>query len=101
MADSGFGELVRTSSDRDGDAAAYEDGYRRVMREMAWVRARGWAPSERQITVALMEAMKVYATARSGKFVGGQRPEWLHGRAEALRTLLHQGLGALPESEDE
>jgi hypothetical protein len=97
MADSDSGERGDIAPDSDSDASAYADGYRRVMREMAWVRARGWAPTERQITVALMQAMKVYATARSGKFVSGQRPEWLHGRADALRALLRQDAGAPPE----
>lgn len=97
MADNGYGELVGISPGRDSDESAYADGYRRAMREMAWVRSRGWTPTERQITVALMQAMKVYATARSGKFVSGQRPEWLHGRADALRALLRQGAGAPPE----
>ncbi len=78
------------------DESAYRDGYTRLMREVAWARERGWAPTERQIVAGLMRTMKVYTAARGGKFVSGQHPEWLRGRADALRELLRQGVGATP-----
>jgi hypothetical protein len=74
-------------STAEADVDAYAAGYRRVMSEITWVRSRGWMPTERQ---PLMQIMRVYSAARGGKFVGGQRPEWLHGRADALRDLLRQ-----------
>ncbi|HEV2456867.1 MAG TPA: hypothetical protein VGS80_00760 [Ktedonobacterales bacterium] len=79
-----------------GDETAYREGYARVMREMSWARAHGFEPSEREIVLALMQAMKVYGTVRGGKSIGGRRPEWLHGRADALRALLRNGVGAMP-----
>lgn len=97
MAESDFGDVARLPADAESDAAAYADGYHRVMRELDWARTRGWVPTERQITVAVMQTMRVYTAARGGKFVGGRRPEWLRGRAEALRTLLHQGAGPIPD----
>jgi hypothetical protein len=50
--------------------------------------------------IAISQAQRVYTTARGGKFVGGQRPEWLHGRADAMRALLRQGVGAFPGDGD-
>ena len=84
-----------------GDETAYREGYARVMREMAWARAHGFEPSEREIVLALTQAMKVYGTVRGGKSIGGRRPEWLHGRAEALRALLRNGVGAMPTDGDD
>ncbi len=80
-----------------GDAVAYRDGYARVMREISWARAQGWTPTERQLVLALSQAGKVYAAVRGGRSIGGQRPEWVHGRADALRALLRHGVGALPQ----
>lgn len=80
-----------------GDAAAYRDGYARVMREIGWARAHGWTPTERDLVLALSQAGKVYATVRGGRSIGGRRPEWVHGRADALRALLRHGVGALPQ----
>jgi hypothetical protein len=80
--------------DLAGDAAAYQAGYQRTMREYQWVRAHGWEPTERQLVIALTQAMRIYSTARGGKPIGGQRPDWLRGRADALRKLLQQGAGA-------
>ena len=94
MADDKAGEQRAAAADDASDHAAFEDGYQRVKREIAWARARGWSPTQRQLTVALMQAVRVYATVRGGKVVSGQRPEWLHGRAEALRELLRGGAGA-------
>ena len=94
MADDKPGEQRSALEVNGSDHAAFEDGYQRVMREIAWVRARGWNPTQRELTVALMQAVRVYATVRGGKVVSGQRPEWLHGRAEALRELLRGGVGA-------
>jgi hypothetical protein len=84
-----------------GDETAYREGYARVMREMSWARAHGFEPSEREIVLALMQAMKVYGTVRGGKSIGGRRPEWLHGRADALRALLRNGVGAMPMDGDD
>lgn len=78
------------------DDAAYLAGYQSVMRELTWASRRGWQPTERDLALAILRAQRVYTTARAGIFVGGQRPEWLHGRADALRALLRQGVGALP-----
>jgi hypothetical protein len=83
----------------ESDEAAYQAGYSRTMREVEWVRMRGWIPTERQLVQALMQAMRVYTAARSGKPIGGQRPAWLHGRADALRELLRQGVGLGPDEE--
>ena len=88
--------MFPSTSGRDSDEDAYQAGYDRMMREAAWARSRGWMPTQRQLVVALTRTVKVYGAARGGKFVGGQRPEWLHGRADALRTLLHEGVGAIP-----
>lgn len=77
--------------DHTADDSAYREGYNRVVREIAWARDRGWAPTERQIVVALMQAVKVYGAVRGGRFIAGRRPEWLRGRADGLRTLLEQG----------
>ena len=97
-----FDGLPSVPATSESDDAAYRDGYTRVMREMAWAREHGFVPTERQIVLALTQAMKVYGAARGGKFVGGRRPEWLHGRAEALRTLLRNGVGAasMPDREN-
>ena len=94
----GVPHLFAATSD---DAAAYRDGYERVMREIAWARRYGWTPTERQLVIAVAQAQSVYASARRGKFIGGQRPEWLHGRADALRELLHAGVGVFPTDERE
>lgn len=79
------------------DAEAYRSGYARMMREVELGRAVGWRPTERQLVVALSRAARIYASARRGKPVGGQRPDWLKGRADALRALLRQGIGSMPE----
>lgn len=81
------------------DDAAYLAGYQGVMRELAWARRHGWRPTDRQLVLAITHAQRVYTTARGGKFIGGQRPEWLHGRADAMRALLRQGVGAFPDGE--
>jgi len=79
------------------DEEAYRAGYARMMREVRMGRAMGWRPTERQFVVALTRTARIYASARRGKPVGGQRPDWLKGRADALRALLRQGAGSLPE----
>jgi hypothetical protein len=94
MALRGFDGALGGRVDAGDDDTAYRQGYDRVMREMAWARQHGFRPSERQLVVAVTQALKVYATARGGKFVGGQRPEWLHGRADALRALLREDAGS-------
>ncbi len=81
------------------DEAAYRAGYARMMREFEMGRAMGWRPSERQLVVALTRTARIYASARRGKPVGGQHPDWLKGRADALRTLLRRGVGSLPEDD--
>ena len=98
MADGDFDGALRTFESASDDAA-YRDGYERVIREMAWARRHGWMPTERQLVMAVSQAMSVYTSARRGKFIGGQRPEWLHGRADALRALLHAGAGMFPDDE--
>jgi hypothetical protein len=81
------------------DEAAYRAGYARMMREVELGRAMGWRPTERQLVVALTRTARIYTSARRGKPVGGQHPDWLKGRADALRALLRQGVGALPRDE--
>src|SRR5579862_8826637 len=81
------------------DEAAYQAGYARMMREFELGRAMGWHPTERQLVVALARTARIYASARRGKPVGGQHPDWLKGRADALRTLLRRGVGSLPEGD--
>lgn len=97
MADGGADGTISSPPDRTDSGDAYAEGYRRAARELAWVRAHGWRLTERQLTVALMQAVRVYAAARGGKFVGGQHPEWLHGRADALRDALRDDKAAGPE----
>jgi hypothetical protein len=92
MAESAFDQSAR----RDD---AYTDGYNRALRELAWARAHGFAPTERQLVGAATQAMKVYEVVHGGKAVGGRHPEWLRGRADALRDLLRQGVGAVPRDE--
>lgn len=75
---------------------AYRAGFTRTLREMEWAQAQGWNPTERQIVSALMQAMRVYTAVRSGKPIGGRHPAWLRGRADALRSLLHNGSGLDP-----
>lgn len=81
------------------DEEAYQAGYARMMREVEMGRAMGWRPTERQLVVGLARTARIYASARRGIPVGGQRPDWLKGRADALRTLLRQGVGSVPENE--
>ncbi|MFI5272569.1 MAG: hypothetical protein ACHQ4H_05990 [Ktedonobacterales bacterium] len=92
-------ELLVPSDGHTSDSAAYREGYARMMREVSWARGRGWLPTERQLVLALGQAGRVYATVRGGKSVGGQRPEWVHGRMDALRALLRNGVGAVPADE--
>ncbi len=72
------------------DEVAYHMGFALAVREFAWVVAHGYAPTERQIVRALTQTMRVYTAASSGKYVSGQRPEWLRGRADALRQIIRQ-----------
>lgn len=72
------------------DEAAYHMGFALARREFAWVVAHGYAPTERQIVQALTQTMRVYAAASNGKYVSGQRPDWLRGRADALRQILRE-----------
>jgi hypothetical protein len=88
-------------TDGDGgqrDEAAYRAGYARMMREVELGRSMGWKPTERLLVVALSRTTRIYASARRGKPVGGQHPDWLKGRADALRDLLRQGIGAPKEN---
>jgi hypothetical protein len=97
MVESGSGDPGRRAAGLDSDEAAYQDGYQRMLRAATWGRERGFVPTQRQLTVALMRTMRVYAAVRGGKVIAGQRPEWLRGQAEALRELLRQGIGAQPD----
>ncbi|MGO8946232.1 MAG: hypothetical protein ACLQUY_00930 [Ktedonobacterales bacterium] len=76
------------------DPLAYQDGYSRTLGEFAWAREHGFVPSERRLVLAFTQAVKIYDTVRGGKSVGGRQPEWLRGRADALRMLLARGTGA-------
>jgi hypothetical protein len=75
---------------RATDQTDYDAGYEQVTREAAWARRRGWDASERQLTLTLLRAARIYAAVRGGKSVAGQSPEWLRGRLDALRALLRQ-----------
>ena len=79
-------------------AAAYRDGYTRVARELAWAHANGYTPTERQLIRAVTQAARVYETARGGKFIGGRHPEWLRGRADALRAALRNDASPLQQN---
>jgi hypothetical protein len=85
-----FGDGSHDVADLESDEAAYQAGYQRTMREYRWARAHGWLPTERQLVVALAQSHRVYSAARGGKPIGGPRPDWLRGRADALRELLQQ-----------
>lgn len=85
--------IPENPADRAAYRAAYQTGFTRTIREMEWVQAQGWSPTERQVVQALMQAMRVYGAVRGGKPIGGRHPAWLRGRADALRSLLHQGIG--------
>lgn len=74
--------------DDTDDERAYRDGYARAIRELGWAQQYGWVLTERQIVLAITQTMKVYSAVRGGKFVSGRHPEWLHGRADALRAAL-------------
>lgn len=78
----------------EADVDAYRMGYTRTMREIAWARSHGWTPTERQLVLALSQITRVYGAVRGGKPIGGQRPDWLRGRADALRELLQRGVGS-------
>ncbi len=79
---------VHLRIEEQDESLAYQDGYSRTLREFAWAREHGFAPSERRLVFACMQAAKIYETVRTGKSIGGREPEWLRGRADALRTLL-------------
>ena len=81
---------------RTRESDPYADGYNRATRELAWARAHGFVPTERQLVRAVTQAMKVYEVVQGGKAVAGRHPEWLRGRADALRDLLRQGVGSVP-----
>lgn len=93
--------LPADPADRSVYREAYQAGYTRTLRELEWARAQGWHPTERQIVSALMQAMRVFSAVRSGKPIAGRHPAWLRGRADALRSLLRDGVGFNPsESSD-
>jgi hypothetical protein len=98
MAADSFGSGLSEALEPDRDAAAYQSGYERTMREYRWVRAHGWTPTERQIVLALTQTLRVYGAARGGKPVAGPRPDWLRGRADALRELLHRQAESAPDA---
>ena len=93
------GEPISQVASRESDEAAYRDGYRQMMRAAEWARDAGWTATQRQITVALMRTIRVYAAVRRGKVIAGQRPEWLRGQADALRELVRQGVGDVPDGD--
>jgi hypothetical protein len=88
MASEAFGAWSGGTLDLESDAEAYQAGYMRTLREFQWAQAHGWTPTERQLVVSLSQAIRVYSAARGGKPIGGPRPDWLRGRADALRELL-------------
>ncbi len=80
------------------NSADYHVGFNTIMREYAWGASRGYAPTERQLVLAVTHAARIYTTARGGKPISGRSPEWLRGRVDALRTLIRRGAAAAPES---
>ena len=88
MASETFGSRPGGAIEPERDAEAYQAGYTRTLREFQWAQAHGWTPTERQLVVSLSQAIRVYSAARGGKPIGGPRPDWLRGRADALRELL-------------
>lgn len=100
MASENFERPTFRAAVEGADEQAYREGYRRVTRELTWARSQGFVPTQRQLVLALAQAQRVYEVAHHGKAVAGRHPEWLRGRADALRELLKQGLGALPETDD-
>src|SRR5262249_12341866 len=101
MTDGDFSWPADDAAPAERGAAAYRDGYQRAMRELAWARTHGFVPTERQIVRALAQALKVYQVVHGGKSIAGRRPEWLRGRADALRTLLREGAITLPAPDSE
>ncbi|HEX8732086.1 MAG TPA: hypothetical protein VF725_08495 [Ktedonobacterales bacterium] len=72
------------------ESAEYYAGFTGVIRELSGARARGFEPTERQLILALTHAARVYASARSGKPIGGRSPDWLRGRLDGLRESLRR-----------
>ncbi|MBF6589637.1 MAG: hypothetical protein IVW57_03780 [Ktedonobacterales bacterium] len=97
MTHESFGGPSNELAQIESDAEAYHSGYTRTLREYQWAQSHGWTPTERQFVVSLSQTMRVYSAARGGKPIGGPRPDWLRGRADALRELLRQS--ASPHSE--
>lgn len=93
----GPGGLDGEIADAEG-SADYRAGFNTIMRDYAWGASRGYSPTERQLVLAVTHAARIYTAARGGKPVSGRSPEWLHGRVDALRTLIRQGVAAEPES---
>jgi len=100
MADGGFSWPADSDSPGPSDGTAYHEGYQRAMRELAWARTQGFIPTERQLVRALMQALKVYHVVSGGKSIAGRHPDWLRGRADALRALLRQGVSTTAASDD-
>ena len=101
MADGGFSWPADGGLPDQSAGTAYHDGYQRAMRELAWARTHGFAPTERQLVRALTQALRVYHVVSGGKSIAGRHPDWLRGRAEALRTLLRQGVSIIPAPDAE
>lgn len=72
------------------ESADYYAGFTSVIRELSGARARGFEPTERQLILALTHAARIYASARSGKPIGGRSPDWLRGRVDGLRESLRR-----------
>lgn len=83
------------------DSPGYRDGYQRAMHELAWAREHGYAPTERQLVRALTHAVRVYHVVSGGKSIAGRHPDWVRGRADALRMLLRQAANGVPVPDDE
>ncbi len=94
-----YGE--RGSLQATRDESAYEEGYGRARREYLWARAHGMSPTQRQLVLAFMHSARIYVAARGGKPIGGQHPDWLRGRADALRDIIREGAGVFPEGRAE
>lgn len=87
-------DLVAEYLDKSPD---YYSGYTSVLRELSSAQERGFQPTERQLVLAVTHSARIYTSARSGKFVSGRSPDWLHGRVDGLRSMLRRRVLADPQ----
>jgi hypothetical protein len=81
------------------ESSDYYAGFTSVNRELSIAQTRGFTPTERQLVLALTHIARIYATARSGKPIGGRSPDWLRGRLDGLRASLRNNTAARAQTE--